>query len=70
MMWLLTQNKAHNIVHSILSSDKGIALNVHYYNKNYNNNNSDKPYIVIVVCLLVTLNQWKQLNFLFIQLPL
>ncbi len=30
--------------------------------------NSDKSYIVVVVCLLVMLNQWKQLNLLFIQL--
>ncbi len=30
--------------------------------------NSDKSYIAVVVCLLVMLNQWKQLNLLFIQL--
>ncbi len=37
MMWLLIQNKIHNIFHSILSSD--------YFN--YNNNNSDNTYIVL-----------------------
>ncbi len=26
---------------------------------------TNKPYIVIVLCLLVTLNQWKQFNLLF-----
>ncbi len=30
----------------------------------YNNKNSDKPYIIAVVCLLVTLNQRKHLNLL------
>ncbi len=64
-MWLLKQNKAHNIFHSILSSDKGIT-----FKENYKETNSDKSYIVVVVCLLVTLNQWKQLNLLFIQQPL
>ncbi len=39
MMWLLIQNKIHNIFHSILSSD--------YFNYNYNNNNSDNTYIVL-----------------------
>ncbi len=44
-----------------------LALN--YYILYYNNkNNSDKPYIAVVVCLLVMLNQWKQVNLLFIQL--
>ncbi len=60
MMWLLTQNKARNIFHSILSSDKGYVdkhciIDILYYNENYNNKNSDKLYIA--VCLLVTLNQ-------------
>ncbi len=41
-----------------------------YYNENYKKTNSDKRYIVVVVCLLVTLNQWKHLNLLFIQQPL
>ncbi len=66
-MWLLTQNKAHNIFHSILRSDK-CRLALHYYILYYNKTNSNKPYIVIVVCSLVTPNQWKQLNLLFIQL--
>ncbi len=66
MMWLLTQNKARNIFHSILSSDK--ALHYYMHKENYKKKNSDKPYIFVVVCLLVTLNQWKQLNLLFIQL--
>ncbi len=43
-------------------------INILYYNENDNNKNSDKPYIFVVVCLLVMLNQWKQLNLLFIQL--
>ncbi len=67
MTWLLTQNKAHNIFHSILRSDK-CRLALHYYILYYNKTNSNKPYIVIVVCSLVTPNQWKQLNLLFIQL--
>ncbi len=33
--------------------------------KNYNKN-TDKQYIAVVVCLLVMLNQCKQLNLLFI----
>ncbi len=32
-----------------------IALDILYYNENYNNKSSDKPYIVVVVCLLVGL---------------
>ncbi len=44
------------------------VVDILYYNENYSNKNSDKPYIAIVVCLLVTLNQWKHLNLLFIQL--
>ncbi len=48
---LLTQNKTRNIFYSILSSDKDIVIL--YYNENYKNKNSDKPYIVVVVCLLV-----------------
>ncbi len=39
-----------------------------YYKENNNKKNSDKTYVVVAVCLLVTLNQWKQLNLLFIQL--
>ncbi len=38
------------------------------YNTNYNKKNSDKLYIVVVVCLLVMVNQWKQFNLMFIQL--
>ncbi len=34
MTWLLTRNKAVNIFHSVLSSDKGCQLVLHYrYNK-------------------------------------
>ncbi len=46
-----------------------MIIDILYYDENYNNKNSDKPYIAIVVLLLVTFSQWKQLNPLFIQLP-
>ncbi len=43
------------------------SINILYYKTNFNKKNSE-PYIAVVVCLLVMLNQWKQLNLLFIQL--
>ncbi len=47
---LLTQNKTRDIFHSILQALHYYTL---YYKENYNNRNSDKAYIVVVVCLLV-----------------
>ncbi len=66
MMWFLTQNKARNIFHSILSSDKGYVdfhcIIILYYNENDKNHYHNSyiviiNHIVVVLCLLVTLNQ-------------